>query len=246
MMNFIDKALLEIDPQRVLGRVKARAQINAIEASAGTPGPGGSTSSSGAGGRWWNPFARSAARDTLPKLGTQRAASRELISTNPIAAGAINTSVDRIIGTGLAFVASPARQVLGWSADQTEEWKAHVQAEYSLWADDAQACDFTGEETFYQAQASVVRGAKSSGDIFTMLPMAERTRMRPYGLRFQLLEADRVGNPLGQMDTEEARSHQPHVVFVDADNLIMATGFDPAETFGDPRLTRGDRVGDPR
>jgi aspartate 1-decarboxylase len=30
------------------------------------------------------------------------------------------------------------------------------------------------------------------------------------------------------------------VVFVDADNRIMATGFDPAETFGDPALTRGD------
>lgn len=203
MMNLIDKALLPFDPQRVAGRLKARAQVNAIEALASTPGPGGSTSSSGAGGRWWMPFARSAARDTLPKLGTQRAASRELISTNTIAAGAINTSVDRIIGTGLAFVASPARQVLGWSADQADAWKATTQAEFSLWADDAQACDFTGEETFYQAQASVVRGAKSSGDIFTMLPMAERTRMRPYGLRVQLLEADRVGNPLGQMDTED-------------------------------------------
>ena len=203
MMNLLDRALLPFDPQRVAGRLKARAQVSAIEALAGTPGPGGSTSSSGAGGRWWNPLARSAARDTLPKLGNQRAASRELISTNAIAAGAVNTSVDRIIGTGLAFVASPARQVLGWSADQAEAWKAVAQAEYSLWADDAQACDFAGEETFYQAQASVVRGAKSSGDIFTLLPLAERTRMRPYGLRFQLIEADRVGNPLGQMDTEE-------------------------------------------
>jgi aspartate 1-decarboxylase len=33
------------------------------------------------------------------------------------------------------------------------------------------------------------------------------------------------------------------VVFVDADNVILATGFDPAETFGDPSLARGDLVG---
>jgi aspartate 1-decarboxylase len=46
----------------------------------------------------------------------------------------------------------------------------------------------------------------------------------------------------GQMDTAEAREHQPHVVFVDADNKIMATGFDPAETFDHPRLTRGDAI----
>ena len=44
----------------------------------------------------------------------------------------------------------------------------------------------------------------------------------------------------GQMDTAEAEEHQPHVVFVDADNRIMATGFDPAETFDGPGLVRGD------
>ena len=205
MMNLIDKALLPFDPQRVADRVKARAQVNALEAmaSAGSPGAGGGTSGSGAGSRWWNPFARSAARDTLPQLGTQRAASRELARTNPIAAGAINTSVDRIIGTGLAFVAAPDRRVLGWSTDQAEEWKAQVQAEFSLWADDPQACDLTGEQNFYQAQATAVRGAKESGDIFTLLPNAERTRMQPYALRFQLIEADRVGNPKGVMDSDE-------------------------------------------
>ena len=44
----------------------------------------------------------------------------------------------------------------------------------------------------------------------------------------------------GQMDTAEAKELKPHVVFVDADNRIMATGFDPAETFDGPGLVRGD------
>ena len=43
-----------------------------------------------------------------------------------------------------------------------------------------------------------------------------------------------------QLTTAEAKELKPHVVFVDADNKIMATGFDPAETFGDPALVRGD------
>src|SRR5688500_19193665 len=43
----------------------------------------------------------------------------------------------------------------------------------------------------------------------------------------------------GQMGTEEARSFQPHVVFVDADNKVLATGFDPAETCGGPTRARG-------
>jgi aspartate 1-decarboxylase len=46
----------------------------------------------------------------------------------------------------------------------------------------------------------------------------------------------------GQMETAEARTHEPHVVFVDAQNRVVGTGADPAETFGDPGLARGDRV----
>ncbi|MFC5176660.1 aspartate 1-decarboxylase [Nocardioides taihuensis] len=44
----------------------------------------------------------------------------------------------------------------------------------------------------------------------------------------------------GQMTTEEAGAHRPRVVFVDADNRVVGTGDDPAETFGDERLLRGD------
>jgi len=44
----------------------------------------------------------------------------------------------------------------------------------------------------------------------------------------------------GQMTTEEAKAYQPHVVFVDADNSIMGTSADPADTFDDPTLRRGD------
>ncbi len=46
----------------------------------------------------------------------------------------------------------------------------------------------------------------------------------------------------GQLETEEARSFSPRVVFVDADNSVVATGADPAETFGDPTLSRGDKI----
>jgi aspartate 1-decarboxylase len=46
----------------------------------------------------------------------------------------------------------------------------------------------------------------------------------------------------GQMDTAEAQAFQPHVVFVDADNKILATGFDPAEAPEGSGLLRGDQV----
>jgi aspartate 1-decarboxylase len=46
----------------------------------------------------------------------------------------------------------------------------------------------------------------------------------------------------GLLDTDEARQLQPRVVFVDADNKVVATGGDPAATFGAPDLARGDII----
>ncbi|HET6628133.1 MAG TPA: aspartate 1-decarboxylase [Nocardioidaceae bacterium] len=46
----------------------------------------------------------------------------------------------------------------------------------------------------------------------------------------------------GQMDTAEAREHEPHVVFVDAGNNIIGTGHDPAQALPDTGLVRGDLV----
>ncbi len=44
----------------------------------------------------------------------------------------------------------------------------------------------------------------------------------------------------GQMTTPEAREYLPRVVFVDENNAISGTGSDPASTFADPTLVRGD------
>ncbi len=45
-----------------------------------------------------------------------------------------------------------------------------------------------------------------------------------------------------QMDTEEARAFKPSVVFVDADNRVVATGDDPAEVLPGSGLVRGDTL----
>jgi aspartate 1-decarboxylase len=47
----------------------------------------------------------------------------------------------------------------------------------------------------------------------------------------------------GQMDTAEAREHRPHVVFVDADNRVVATGDDPAEALAGSGLVSGALTG---
>ncbi|MCW2768736.1 MAG: aspartate 1-decarboxylase [Aeromicrobium sp.] len=48
-----------------------------------------------------------------------------------------------------------------------------------------------------------------------------------------------------QMEDAEARAFEPHVVFVDADNQVMATGHDPAEALPGTGLVRGDIIANP-
>ena len=149
----------------------------------------------------WRPAPRDARSDTLRRLPLQRAQSRDLARTSPIAAGAINTNVDRVVGTGLALVSQPHLVVLGWSAERAAEWKANfVQPEFSIWAD-SPLSDAEETHTFYQQQSIVLRGSLESGDCFTLLPDGEISADMPYALRTQVLEADRVGNPEGQSDT---------------------------------------------
>lgn len=207
-MNLIDRAIAVYSPARAFERVQTRAHLQMIgalpgttfEALAGDEGGAGGAASANGGSRWWNPRPRDARSDTLPSLGMERGKSRELARTSPIACGAINTNIDRVVGTGLALSAQPNRLVLGWSVGQASDWKRQVQAEYSLWADSAES-DQAQTLNFYEQQALVLRGTLESGDILTLLPDGKRTATQPYALRIQLLEADRVGNPLGQMDT---------------------------------------------
>jgi aspartate 1-decarboxylase len=44
----------------------------------------------------------------------------------------------------------------------------------------------------------------------------------------------------GQMDTAEAKAFRPHVVFVDAQNKVVATGDDLAQALPGSGLVRGD------
>jgi len=48
-----------------------------------------------------------------------------------------------------------------------------------------------------------------------------------------------------QMGDAEARTFEPSVVFVDADNRVLGTGSDPAEALPGSGLTRGDIVDSP-
>lgn len=208
--NVINRAIADaVAPLRLADRARARAEMENLFARLGPAAAQALASSNDAsvgGGtpllRWWTESTRvrDAASDTLRALPIQRGQIRELVRTNPIAGGAINTNVDRTVGTGLALVCTPNRQVLGWEEEQALEFKRTVQTEFSLFADSTE-CDWAGEQNFYDKQGLTLRSALESGDCFTNMPDGDPSTTQPYRLRLQTLEADRCGNPNNTSDT---------------------------------------------
>lgn len=204
VMNLLDRAIAYVSPRHAAARAEARVRMAMADAGADALGLGHAGTSGGhlPLRRNWAPAARDANTDTLRGLPRQRGQSRELGRTHPIAVGAMNTLLDRTVGTGLALVAQPDAKVLGWSEEQAAEWRAGVQREFSLWADSSE-CDISLAGNFYDRQRLVLGSMRESGDCFTLLPDGDPSSTMPYRLRVQVLEADRIGNPGNRMDSAE-------------------------------------------
>ena len=122
-----------------------------------------------------------------------RARSRELIRTDPIAAGAIHTNVSHVVGTGLSMQSTIEPEHVGMTLEAAAKWKREVDARFLMWASNVNA-DAAGRLDFFDQQSLVLRSTLSSGDCFTVLP---KINVRGWPQRFgvQLLESDRVSNP---------------------------------------------------
>ena len=128
---------------------------------------------------------------------TLRQRSRMLYMSSPLATGALKRQRTNIVGSGLWLKSTIDRDVLGMTKEQAEAWQRHVQAEFALWAEKKQTCDFTGMNNFYGLQQLVALAWPMSGDVFALVRRVESTDLAPYALRLHVIEADRVRTPDG-------------------------------------------------
>lgn len=137
----------------------------------------------------------SAHEDIEYNLETLRKRSRTLYMSSPIATSAINTSRTKVVGMGLKLKSRVDGEILGWSDEQAVEFQKQVEREFSLWADSTD-CDATGMHDFYDLQQLALNSWLMSGDCFALIKSQKPSKMSPYALCLQLVEADRVRTPL--------------------------------------------------
>lgn len=127
---------------------------------------------------------------------TLRQRARMLYMSAPIATSAIKTNRTNVIGSGLWLKSRIDRELLGLSVEDARIWQKKTEAEFELWAAEKRNCDALGINNFYTAQGLAFISGLLSGDVVVLLKRVKPTAYNPYGLRFQMIEADRVSTPV--------------------------------------------------
>ena len=126
---------------------------------------------------------------------TMRQRARMLYMAAPLATSAIKTNRTNVIGSGLILSSKIDRDFLGMTPEQADAWQRTTEKEFSMWANNRQACDATGINDFYELQQLALMAWLQSGDVFCLFKGGARTAVNPYDLCLHLIEADRISTP---------------------------------------------------
>ena len=143
----------------------------------------------------YNPKKLGYKADIGANLSTLRDRSADLAINTPVGTAAINTSTTHTVGAGLNVFPKPKFQILGISAEDARAWARKVRAEFDLWAD-SKDCDIYRKNNLYDMQSIAYQGYLTDGDSFAAFRRKPATPDMPYTLRLQLIEGNRVSNPL--------------------------------------------------
>jgi len=192
-LNWVDRAIGVFSPRTVRDRVLLRTQL----AIAGV-WHGGSRSRNAT--KEFNPPTGSADADLIWDLDVMRDRSRALVRNSPLAGGAINTVVTNVVGMGIKARPKVNAKRLGMTPEEADAWEDAALEEWELFSE-SKECDITRTQDLAGLTSLVFRSVLECGDCFSLLPSVNRPGS-PYRTKIQLIEADRVCNPWGQVQTD--------------------------------------------
>lgn len=152
----------------------------------------------------WLPPLGSADSDLLGELPTLVSRSRDLSRNHGVAAGAMQTLTDNVVGTGLRLSATPDYRALGKDKKWADEWSRGVESLWRAWAESTD-CDAAKSLTFAGMTCLVFRSSIVNGEALA-LPLWLENRGAKFATTIQLVEADRLCNPNGMQDSKYRRA----------------------------------------
>lgn len=130
-------------------------------------------------------------------LRTLRQRSRVLAMSGGLAMSSLKTNRTNVIGCGLILKSAIDKDVLGLTDEEAKIWQTRAEKEFEIWAENKNHCDAIGMNDFYKIQQLVFFNSLLNGDCFTLIQRDEEsvTKLMPYSLRLNVVEADRVQTP---------------------------------------------------
>jgi len=154
--------------------------------------------------RNWAPSRGSADGDLLSEWGTLTRRSRDLARNHGVASGAQQTILDNVLGCGLWLAPTPDYIALGKDRQWATTWRKPVKAKWRTWAE-TRYCDAGESLTLDGLATQMFNGAWLNGD-GVALPLWMPTPGYPTATRLQVIEADRLSNPMGRPDAAMLRA----------------------------------------
>lgn len=200
-MNVLDKVIEAISPETALKRSFAPHKLQVLNGSGYGYGNYGANSNRKQQKGWfWH--SRSPKEDMDDNHDELMQKCRDTYYGAPIATSALKTTRTNVVGSGLKPRPNIDAEFLGLSEEEAANWERNTIREWNLWADST-SCDLERLNNFYELQQLAFLSWIMNGDVFALLPFNKRPNM-PYDLRIQLVEADRVCNPMSYaFDTDK-------------------------------------------
>lgn len=171
--------------------------------------------------RTWQPKRLSSKSDIDANLVTLRNRAADQSINTPIGSAAIVTSVMQSVGAGLKLFPRISYKRLGLTAEEAREWCRNTAAEFDIWAGTAE-CDLHRRNNFYDLQNIAYATYLTDGDSFALFRRKKATPLSPYSLRIQLIEGNRVSNPIGASMAETISNYGVETINPDNGNHIIS------------------------
>lgn len=200
--NWVDRMVAFVSPERALRRMAARRILDVARSSG--RGPEAYNAHDAARSeiktlKNWAPRTGDADADTLGDLETIRDRSRDAIRNQPMAAGAVNNTVDHVVGTGLRpqsrVKVEGLRRVQGATPEVIEAFQREAEFLFWHWASKPHA-DGRRTLNFDGLSGLAFRSVLGDGDCFVQYK-SRPAFTTPLTTCIQLVEADFVSNPYG-------------------------------------------------
>jgi lambda family phage portal protein len=153
----------------------------------------------------WRPRNLSADKAALYDAGMLRARARDLVRNNAHAKNAVRMNDDAVSGSGVKLALRIDWRSLGIKDKEiASEWQDYVTRQWEAYAEGVEfQADAQRQSTFSEMFALVNRTRFIDGDALAVLELKQGTG--PYQTCINLIDIDRLSNPMGTPDTKFLR-----------------------------------------